>query len=131
MSLANGEASIAASDTMAVNETHQIIHCDRNVASGIHSPSNSPPESDGLSPKIVSELCGRDKTMPIAMSCRFPGASNPEKLWDMLAEGRSAWSAIPEDRFKQSSFYHPSMSISGTVSIRFIWSWLWKFIDKD
>jgi acyl transferase domain-containing protein len=44
----------------------------------------------------------------IGMSCRFPGgASSPEKLWDLLSEGRSAWSETPTDRWTANSFYHP------------------------
>lgn len=58
--------------------------------------------------------------MPIAiigMSCRLPGdASDPEKLWALLAQGRSAWSTVPAERFKQSSFYHPQRGTQGTVS---------------
>ncbi|EFW99415.1 polyketide synthase [Grosmannia clavigera kw1407] len=51
-------------------------------------------------------------SMPIAligMSCRFPGdATNPEKFWKLCAEGRSAWSKIPADRFDVNAFYNPS-----------------------
>lgn len=58
--------------------------------------------------------------MPIAvvgMACRFPGgSSNPEKLWEMLVNKRNGWSPIKADRFTQSSFEHPSSSVSGTVS---------------
>ena len=59
-------------------------------------------------------------TMPIAivgMSCRFPGdATSPEKLWKLCADGRSAWSQIPSERFNMESFYHPQETNSGTVS---------------
>ena len=59
--------------------------------------------------------------MPIAvvgMACRLPGgSSNPEKLWNMVASGRSGWSSIPAERFTQSSFEHPSSDVGGTVSI--------------
>lgn len=45
----------------------------------------------------------------IGMSCRLPGgASNPEKLWKMLSEGRGGWGKVPEDRWRSKSFYHPS-----------------------
>ncbi|KAK3904486.1 hypothetical protein C8A05DRAFT_13641 [Staphylotrichum tortipilum] len=51
-------------------------------------------------------------TTPIAiigMSCRFAGdVDNPEKLWQLLAEGRSAWSEIPKDRFNIDGFRHPN-----------------------
>lgn len=60
-------------------------------------------------------------TMPIALvgfSCRFPGdATDPEKLWNLLKEGRSAWSEIPEDRFNKKAFYHPQSDNFGTVSL--------------
>lgn len=63
-----------------------------------------------------------EPTMPIAivgMSCRFPGdATSPEKLWDLCAEARSAWSEIPEDRYNQNAFYHPQGEKHSTVSIR-------------
>lgn len=64
---------------------------------------------------------GNPKTMPIAiigMSCRFPGeASSPERFWQLLAEGRNAWSKIPKERFNQNAFYHPLNERLGTVSI--------------
>ncbi|KAL6719561.1 hypothetical protein ACLMJK_003803 [Lecanora helva] len=61
-------------------------------------------------------------TKPIAiigMSCRFPGNStSPEKLWEMLAEGRSGWSTTPPDRFNQEAFYHPSSDLKGTINTK-------------
>ena len=58
-------------------------------------------------------------SLPIAiigMSCKFPGdATNPERFWRLCAEGRSAWSPIPEDRFNRGSFFHPNGENSGTV----------------
>lgn len=60
-----------------------------------------------------------EASMPIAIvgfSCRFPGdATSPEKLWKLCAEGRSAWSKIPEDRFNRHAFYHPESDSHGTV----------------
>ena len=61
--------------------------------------------------------------MPIAvigMGCRFPGgSSSSEKLWDMLANGRSGCSKIHADRFTQGSFEHPSSDDGGTVGSDF------------
>lgn len=61
-----------------------------------------------------------EATAPIAvigMSCKFPGnASSPEKLWQLCADGRSAWSEIPTRRFDQNTFYHPQSENIGTVS---------------
>ncbi len=43
----------------------------------------------------------------IGMGAKFGGtATSPSKLWDMVAERRSAWSPIPKDRFDVNSFYH-------------------------
>ncbi|KAH6857080.1 hypothetical protein B0I37DRAFT_301053 [Chaetomium sp. MPI-CAGE-AT-0009] len=52
----------------------------------------------------------------IGMSCRFAGdVDNPEKLWNLLAEGRSAWSEIPKDRFNLDGFHHPNFEkLNGT-----------------
>lgn len=59
--------------------------------------------------------------MPIAivgLAGRFPGdAENPQKLWDMLAQGRSALSKIPADRFNVDAFYHPHNERQGTINV--------------
>lgn len=53
----------------------------------------------------------------IGMSCRFSGGANdPEKLWDLMAEGRSGWSEIPADRFELQGIYHPNNERISTAS---------------
>ncbi|KAK1833135.1 ketoacyl-synt-domain-containing protein [Podospora conica] len=53
-----------------------------------------------------------DHSCPIAIvgvGCRFPGgASSPERLWEVLSNGQSAWSEFPPDRMNINGFYHPS-----------------------
>ena len=60
--------------------------------------------------------------MPIAVvgvAGRYPGdASNPERLWELLTEGRSAYSEIPKDRFNIDAFYHPQPERQGTMNNR-------------
>lgn len=60
-----------------------------------------------------------DAVAPIAvigMSCRLPGdASDPRKLWDLVSEGRSAWSIVPAEKFNIDAFYHPDPERMGTV----------------
>jgi hypothetical protein len=60
-----------------------------------------------------------DATMPIAivgMAARFSGeATNPSKLWDMMVQGRTGHSAVPENRFDAEAWYHPSHERRGTV----------------
>lgn len=53
----------------------------------------------------------------IGLSCKFAGtASSPERLWEMLAEGRNAWSEIPSSRFNPKAIYHPDGEKLSTVS---------------
>nr|WHN38866.1 polyketide synthase 5 [Elsinoe perseae] len=63
-----------------------------------------------------------DAVMPIAiigMSGRFPGdAENPEKLWDLIANGRSALCDIPPNRFNVDAYYHPNHERQGTINVR-------------
>jgi|SRR5271170_3837824 len=54
----------------------------------------------------------------VGMSCRFAGdATNPEKLWKMLSEGRSAWTEIPSSRFNLEGVYHPQNDNISTVRL--------------
>ncbi|KAK3688670.1 hypothetical protein B0T22DRAFT_407287 [Podospora appendiculata] len=60
-----------------------------------------------------------ETSVPIAvigMSCRFAGnTDSPEKLWQLLAQGRSAWSEIPKSRFNIEGVYHPNPeNLNGT-----------------
>ncbi|KAL3429040.1 hypothetical protein BDV09DRAFT_201002 [Aspergillus tetrazonus] len=63
-----------------------------------------------------------DATMPIAivgMAARFSGeATNPSKLWDMMVQGRTGHSAVPENRFDAEAWYHPSHERRGTIQPR-------------
>ena len=56
----------------------------------------------------------------IGMSCKLPGeATSPERLWELCAEARGAWSKIPADRFNQEALYHPAGEKISTVGIYF------------
>ena len=53
----------------------------------------------------------------IGMGCRYPGGANsPEKLWNMLAQGKSAWTDVPPDRFNHKAFYHPEFESPGAIN---------------
>lgn len=62
-----------------------------------------------------------NSSTPIAitgMGCRFAGdATSPQKLWDLIRKGRSAWSKIPASRFNVGGVYHPNGERLGSVSI--------------
>ncbi|HEX4393429.1 MAG TPA: beta-ketoacyl synthase N-terminal-like domain-containing protein, partial [Mycobacterium sp.] len=55
----------------------------------------------------------------IAVSCRFPGAPNPEAFWDLLSGGVNAIREVPEDRFDIDEFYDPDPDVAGKTYTRF------------
>jgi acyl transferase domain-containing protein len=56
-------------------------------------------------------------TAVIGLSGRFPGeATSPDKLWEMCAAGKDAWSPLPPDRFNSEAFYHPDSGRNGSLS---------------
>ncbi|KAI0484209.1 hypothetical protein GGR56DRAFT_668793 [Xylariaceae sp. FL0804] len=70
----------------------------------------------------IEAVLARDGALPVAIvgvSGRFPGdASTPERLWDMVAQGRSAYSEVPRARYNIDGFYHPSGERQGTTYAR-------------
>ncbi len=55
----------------------------------------------------------------VAVSCRFPGAPNPEAFWDVLSGGVDAIREVPEDRFDIDEFYDPDPDTAGKTYTRF------------
>ena len=55
----------------------------------------------------------------VAVSCRFPGAPNPEAFWDVLSGGIDAIREVPEDRFDIDEFYDPDPETPGKTYTRF------------
>ncbi|KAK4865939.1 hypothetical protein LT330_009032 [Penicillium expansum] len=55
----------------------------------------------------------------IGMSCKFSGgASNPDKLWDLMASGETGWSEIPEDRYNLKGVYHSNHERTSTTHVK-------------
>lgn len=54
----------------------------------------------------------RKPSVPVALvgiSCRLPGGANSvDKLWELLKRGSEAWTPVPNDRFNETAFHHPS-----------------------
>ncbi|KAI1781283.1 putative polyketide synthase [Hypoxylon cercidicola] len=55
----------------------------------------------------------------IGMSCKFSGgASDPDKLWDLMASGKTGWSEIPADRYDLRGVYHHNHERNSTTHVK-------------
>ena len=71
--------------------------------------TEAPPPTDSVEPIAV-----------IGLSAKFPqDATSPEAFWQMLVNGNSALSEIPESRFRWQSFYSKDPHKIGTVNTIF------------
>ncbi|KAI1273287.1 hypothetical protein F5Y07DRAFT_391401 [Xylaria sp. FL0933] len=52
----------------------------------------------------------------VGLACRFPGeARSPEAFYEMLLQGRDAWSEVPSTRFNSRAFLHPNRERPGSL----------------
>lgn len=49
----------------------------------------------------------------IGMSCRAPGAKNPEELWQLIRNGKDAITDIPKSRWNAQDYYDPTPGTPG------------------
>ncbi|MES2203581.1 MAG: beta-ketoacyl synthase N-terminal-like domain-containing protein, partial [Pseudomonadota bacterium] len=54
----------------------------------------------------------------IGMGCRFPLADNPEKYWELLANGVDAMQDAPEHHAYLNAFYDPNPEALGKIYTR-------------
>lgn len=64
----------------------------------------------------------------IGLSCRFPGASNPEAFWQLLRNGADAITEVPSERFDLRTFYDPNRAAPGKMNTR--WGGFLKQVDQ-
>ncbi|KAF4302629.1 putative isochorismatase hydrolase protein [Botryosphaeria dothidea] len=66
---------------------------------------------------LDAENAHPDDVAIIGLAFRGPGdASSPGRLWDMLVEGRSAFSSVPQNKWSHQGHYHPSAARGGGYS---------------
>ncbi|TRW87916.1 SDR family NAD(P)-dependent oxidoreductase [Mycolicibacterium sp. 018/SC-01/001] len=71
-------------------------------------------------PATVTATARADEPIAVvAVSCRFPGAPNPEAFWEVLAGGVDAIREVPDDRFDIDEFYDPDPDAPGKIYTRF------------
>jgi acyl transferase domain-containing protein/D-arabinose 1-dehydrogenase-like Zn-dependent alcohol dehydrogenase/acyl carrier protein len=80
---------------------------------GLKQPSAKPALAS------VSSTPADEPIAIIAVSCRFPGAPDPEAFWDLLSGGVDAIREVPEDRFDIDEFYDPDPEVAGKTYTRF------------
>ena len=73
----------------------------------------------GPQPATVATTRTDEPIAIIAVSCRFPGAPDPEAFWEVLAGGVDAIREVPEDRFDIDEFYDPDPETAGKTYTRF------------
>ena len=58
----------------------------------------------------------REPIAIVGIGCRFPGGiEGPNQFWNGLLNGIDAIGDVPEERWKNNSFYHPDPSIAGKI----------------
>lgn len=118
---ANGVNGVTGVNGNGVNGIHNGLvngktngHSSHNHSNGHingHTNGHSNGHSNGYSDSLPTpgSPSPAEPVAVIGMSIRFPGdATSPEAFWDMLVEGRSAWSEIPSSRFNVDAWYHPN-----------------------
>lgn len=100
-----------------------FVHAPSETFSAIPRANSEVPDQIPLLRRyLYQSVMVTGSSAPIAvvgMGFRFPGgATDPEKLWTLLAEGRSCWTSVPKDRFNEAAFYHPNADASGTHNHR-------------
>ncbi|MDT5247142.1 MAG: hypothetical protein QOD36_4518, partial [Mycobacterium sp.] len=75
--------------------------------------------SDKPGPRQVVTTRTDDPIAIVAVSCRFPGAPDPEAFWELLSGGVDAIREVPEDRFDIDEFYDPDPETPGKTYTRF------------
>ncbi|MBV9688914.1 MAG: AMP-binding protein [Ktedonobacteraceae bacterium] len=64
----------------------------------------------------------------IGLGCRFPGADNPERFWQLLRDGVDAITEVPPQRWNQYVFYSPDQAIPGKMNTR--WGGFLPHVDR-
>lgn len=64
----------------------------------------------------LPKMAATDPHEPIAvigMSCRFPGAADPDAFWQLLRDGVNSIREIPVNRWPAENYYHTDPSVPG------------------
>ncbi|MGE2721272.1 type I polyketide synthase [Mycolicibacterium celeriflavum] len=77
-------------------------------------------EQAAPTPQAATPVTRTDEPIAIvSVSCRFPGAPDPEAFWELLSGGVDAIREVPEDRYDIDEFYDPDPETPGKIYTRF------------
>ena len=97
-----GEAVCLINDQTTIHQLHESI---RN---GLETPARRAQQdiSERAQPAgVASEYRGQHDIAIIGMSCKLPGANDPEQFWNLVLQARNQIKEIPEDRWSITDFY--------------------------
>ncbi|MGO9382429.1 MAG: type I polyketide synthase, partial [Mycobacterium sp.] len=73
----------------------------------------------GPQPASVVTMRSDEPIAIVAVACRFPGAPDPDALWEVLSGGVDTIREVPDDRFDIDEFYDPDPETPGKIYSRF------------
>jgi hypothetical protein len=95
--------------------TKLLPDVDIAVAPETGLPSHTISSGDGQS----THRCGRAKLAVVGMSGRFPGANNPQALWDLLMQKKDMCKEVPPLRWDVNTHVDPTGKTKNTSKVRF------------
>ncbi|RMI33426.1 type I polyketide synthase [Nocardia stercoris] len=67
-------------------------------------------------PTVATAAAGStDPIAIVSLACRFPGAPDPDALWQLLVEGRDVTADVPDGRWDTSGLYNNDSTVAGTA----------------
>ncbi|MET0342149.1 MAG: type I polyketide synthase [Polyangiales bacterium] len=81
------------------------------------SHPQSPSATDGRGTEV--QTVAREPLAIVGIGCRFPGASGPEALWDLLRTERNAITEVPRARFDIDAVHDPRPRTPGKSATRY------------
>jgi polyketide synthase PksM len=73
------------------------------------SPGDQPSIQELQTEPRLHHADNRADVAVIGLSCRFPGAGNPEEYWELLSQGRSAIGPVPGKRWGRDNHFYAGL----------------------
>ncbi len=97
-----GEAVCLMDRQTSIHQLHE------NIKAGLETPAQQAKAAIAERAQGGSnhgEYRGQEDIAIIGLSCKLPGANNPEQFWDLITRSREQIKEIPEERWSIKDFY--------------------------